>query len=347
MNSRDRSMTNKGGFAPSEESHLILKESLNRVTNQLHASSHGEDMSWYNVCLMKQKGDSRFRCFNICQDICFTRSHYFGEDPLVSEACYPRDTTLMVFGLKGQSYFGFSEHSLNHQVRAGDIWLFNLKGKNLYRYSAPNCHHEMAVLKFPTKRLKKAFTSKDQSLLNILDNEASHIAIQQNNQEWIAPLCNNPLKTPFDRIKAEGRTLELFAHWLLPLGQSATTLDNTTEHIKGKVCPIKKARNILVAQLANPPSLHDLSKQVGMSHTRLNRDFKKKYGKTVFDWLRTYRLQLAKSYLQDKEQSITSIAHFCGFSSASHFTQAFRQYEGCTPVTYRTSKLNTELGHDH
>ncbi|PHM50604.1 hypothetical protein Xmir_00006 [Xenorhabdus miraniensis] len=29
-----------------------------------------------------------------------------------------------------------------------------------------------------------------------------------------------PIRTPFDRIKAEGRTLELISHWLLPLGQS-------------------------------------------------------------------------------------------------------------------------------
>lgn len=347
MNSHDRSMTDQGAFPPCGKHAPTLKTSLNQVNNQLHANCHREDMSWYDVCLPKQKGNSRFRCFNICQDICFTQSHYHGDVPLVTEACYPTDITLMVFGLKGQSYFGFAEHAINHQVRAGDIWLFNLKGQSLYRYSAPNCNHEMAVLKFPTHRLKKAFTSNDQSLLNILNDKASHIATQQNNQDWISPLCSNPLKTPFDRIKAEGRILELFAHWLLPLGQSATVQDSETPSYQGKQCPMEKAREILTAQLANPPSLHDLSKQVGMSHTRLNRDFKKKYGKTVFDWLRGYRLQLAKRYLQDKEQSITSIAHFCGFSSASHFTQAFRQFEGCTPVTYRTSLLNKDLGHDH
>lgn len=309
---------------------------VHSITQQLHQEANCQAMGWYNVYLLEQNGDSQFRCFNICQDVCFTLSHYRGNEPFFSQASYPCDITLMVFGLKGSSDFGLSDTEVSHSVCAGNIWLFNLKGQSLHRYSAPNLHHEMAVIKFPTQRLKQAFSSSDHQLMSILDKKVSHIATQQDNAAWLAPLIDNPLNTPFDRIKAESRVLALLAHWLLPLGQSVTTSDTKN---KTKSCAAEKARDTLVTMLTNPPSLIALAKQVGMSHTCLSRDFKKKYGKTVFDWLRGYRLQLAKTYLQDKKQSITDIAHQCGFSSASHFTQTFRQHEGCTPVVYRTTYL--------
>lgn len=321
-------------------------QSVNLITPQLHQAPQCRDKGWYHLSLPEQKGDSRFHCFNRCQEVFFTRSRYYGDEALCSKVHYADSMTLMVFGLKGRSYFGLTEDDVTHAVSAGDIWLFNLKQQDLYRYSQPLLNHEMAVIKFPTRRLQQAFSSKDQRLLAILDKQFCPIATQQDNQQWIAPLVDNPLRTPFDRIKAESRVLELLAHWLLPLGQSVVADQSEDPLSVDTCCPVERAREILVAQLVSPPSLQTLSKLVGMSHTRLNRDFKKKYGKTVFDWLRGYRLQLAKTYLADKQQTITAIAYLCGFSSASHFTQTFRHYEGCTPLTYRTEHLSQESDHD-
>ncbi|CAM3713468.1 helix-turn-helix transcriptional regulator [Xenorhabdus thuongxuanensis] len=322
---------------------------VNLVTQNLHSDSECRNMGWYNIYLPKQQGQSNFRCFNISKEIYFTKSYYYGKEPLFSKSNYLYDTTLMIFGLKGKSHLGFSATQLNHTISAGDIWLFNLHHLHnpaLYRLSTPNLRHEMAVLKFPTERLKRAFSANDKQLMSIFNLEVSHVAIQQDNDEWIAPLVENPLRTPFDRIKAEGRALELISHWLLPLGQYISiTSKNHSDPCCYQSTAVEKAREILIAELTNPPTLYDLAKQVGMSHTRLNQNFKRNYGKTVFDWLRGYRLQLAKTYLQDRQYSITFIAHLCGFSSTSHFIQTFRQHEGCTPVTYRTNYLSKEVYH--
>ncbi|MEX0447513.1 helix-turn-helix transcriptional regulator [Xenorhabdus sp. SGI246] len=319
----------------------------NLVTQKLHSDSECQNMGWYNIYLPKQQGQSNFRCFNIGKEIYFTKSYYYGKEPLFSKSSYPYDTTLIIFGLKGKSHLGFSETQLNHTISAGDIWLFNLHHHQvLYRFSTSNLRHEMAVLKFPTERLKRSFSANDEQLLSIFNLYVSHVAVQQDNDKWIAPLIENPLRTPFDRIKAEGKTLELISHWLLPLGQSISI---TSKNHLGSCCyqsnAVEKAREILITELTDPPTLCDLAKQVGMSHTRLNQNFKKNYGKTVFSWLREYRLQLAKVYLQDKQHSITFIAHLCGFSSTSHFIQTFRQHEGCTPILYRTNYLSKEMYH--
>jgi len=290
-------------------------------------------MNWYSLRLPDQTGTNHFRCFQINQDIAFTRSSYYGQQPFYSEIYHPDDITLLVFGLKGESHFGQAQDQLNWVVTAGDIWLFKPHSQPFYRYSPPNICHEMAVLKIPTTRITRAFSTNDNVWEPMLNNNSAHIAIGQDNEQWIAPLTNNPLETPFQRLEAEGQVLNLIAHWLLPLAHSSTA---TTSGIQPFNTPaLTKAKQILMKTLTNPPSLEVLSKQVGMSHTLLNRNFKKTYGKTVFNWLRSYRLELAKSYLQDQSQTITTIAHSCGFSSASHFTQVFHQHESCTPAQYR------------
>ncbi|UTV29117.1 AraC family transcriptional regulator [Photobacterium atrarenae] len=304
---------------------------VKQITPQLHASGGADSMCWYNLQFPDLKGRNHFQCFQLAENICFTKSTYQSDVPLLSEIDYPTETTLLVFGLMGESRLGFCKDALN-TIKAGEIWLFNVKGSALYRYTSANTCHEMAVLKIPTDRLQRTFSEQDRSLNPIFTMEYAKVAIQQDNARWIAPLLNNPLLHPFDRMKAEGRALALIAHWLIPLAQPFHP-DNAPI---SKRDPIERARKILISEMTNPPTLDDLARKVGMSHTRLNRSFKKTYGKTVFSWLRSYRIALAKSYLRDHAHSITEIAHLCGFSSASHFTQAFRQQEGLTPIDYRS-----------
>ncbi|MGF1724742.1 helix-turn-helix domain-containing protein [Photobacterium nomapromontoriensis] len=316
-----------------------LAYQIHNITPAIHQRSAYQTMGWYDIYLPKQHNQNHFRCFQLCKNVCFTKSYYHSEQPLLSKIDYQSDTTLMVFGINGQSQLGFSANNQPYCINAGEIWLFNLRHQPLFRFSSAHIKHEMAVLKIPTRRLKQAFSEQDNKFNCIFDSPVTQIAVQQANEEWIAPLLENPLHTPFDRIKAEGRTLELFAHWLHPLAQSLSLpslLNNNHQQINA----IEKARSILISELTSPPALNDLARQVGMSHTRLNRDFKKAYGKTVFSWLREYRLTLAKTYLKDKTHSITDIAFQCGFSSASHFTQTFRQQEGNTPVAYRNQHLS-------
>jgi AraC family transcriptional regulator len=91
----------------------------------------------------------------------------------------------------------------------------------------------------------------------------------------------------------------------------------------------------LVADLTRPPSLDRLAELAEMSHVRLNRCFRKAYGKTVFEWLRDYRLERARRCLEEPRQNVTDIAFLCGFSSSSHFATAFRHRYGCSPLEYR------------
>ena len=97
------------------------------------------------------------------------------------------------------------------------------------------------------------------------------------------------------------------------------------------------AQDIIAARLKNPPLLPELAKDVGMTHTKLNRCFHETFGCTVFAYLRRKRLEYASSLLCENKMSITDVAFEAGFCSSSHFTSSFNKYQGVTPKVYRKS----------
>lgn len=125
---------------------------------------------------------------------------------------------------------------------------------------------------------------------------------------------------------------------------AALTLSQTFEPgITAQIAPVRAderqriidARDILVSRLQYPPSLPDLAGQVGVSHTRLTRGFKRVFGCTVFEYLRRERLEYARMLIASNRASITRAAFDAGFSSSSHFARAFYKRYGIQPSAYR------------
>ncbi len=94
---------------------------------------------------------------------------------------------------------------------------------------------------------------------------------------------------------------------------------------------IADVRQILDKSLEAPPCLKDLARTAGMSHPKLNRCFKEMYGMTVFQYIRTERLNRAKSMLQQDGYSVTETAFHVGYDSVSHFSQAYKKQFGASP----------------
>lgn len=144
-----------------------------------------------------------------------------------------------------------------------------------------------------------------------------------------------PHKGMFRKLFLESRTLELIACHLEQAflqdshGASARPLSPEDRD------RITRARDILVGRLHFPPALPDLAREVGMSHTRLTRGFKKLYGCTVFEYLRNERLNYGRTLLEENRLSITEVAFEAGFSSSSHFAAAFQRVYGVSPSYYR------------
>ena len=73
---------------------------------------------------------------------------------------------------------------------------------------------------------------------------------------------------------------------------------------------------------------------VGVNRTTLTRCFSTVYGVTIFNFLRTFRLEESRRLLQAGNRSVTEVAFEVGYAQQKTFSKEFKKYFGDTPSTY-------------
>lgn len=96
-----------------------------------------------------------------------------------------------------------------------------------------------------------------------------------------------------------------------------------------------EAKEILDARLDSPPSLKQLSLLIGLNEYKLKKGFKEIFGVTVFGYIHSCRMSLAKKLLLGSDKSAKEIAYETGYSSPQHFSRAFKKEFGITPKRMR------------
>jgi AraC-like DNA-binding protein len=80
--------------------------------------------------------------------------------------------------------------------------------------------------------------------------------------------------------------------------------------------------------------VEDVANALGMSRVHLNRKLKAENKPSPSDLIKKMRMDLAAGMLKEGSASISEIAAKCGFSSASYFSSAFKEYFGVAPAAY-------------
>jgi len=91
---------------------------------------------------------------------------------------------------------------------------------------------------------------------------------------------------------------------------------------------------LLRRNLAEPPNLAQIGRQVGSSPFHLSRTFSREMGMTIPQYTRKLRMERAAELLREGKCNVTEAALEVGYSSLSHFSQAFCQTMGCCPCLY-------------
>ncbi|MDA1148945.1 MAG: AraC family transcriptional regulator [Bacteroidetes bacterium] len=119
---------------------------------------------------------------------------------------------------------------------------------------------------------------------------------------------------------------------------------NRTEEADLERCPyladdenvrkIRKAKDLLIAEMNEPPTLEVLAERISLPVGRLKEGFKQLYGDSVFGFLLDYKLDYARKLLLSQSYSVGEVAARVGYSTASHFIAAFKKKFGVTPKKY-------------
>ncbi|PWG06372.1 helix-turn-helix transcriptional regulator [Polaribacter aquimarinus] len=122
------------------------------------------------------------------------------------------------------------------------------------------------------------------------------------------------------------------------------------ENVEGEYCPflvdeqnvlkIRKAKEIIIDRMAEPPSLQELANEIGLNIKKLKEGFKQIYGDTVYSFLFDYKMEHARRLLESNQFNVNEVGTKVGYSTSSHFIAAFKKKFGTTPKKYIMSLQN-------
>jgi len=103
---------------------------------------------------------------------------------------------------------------------------------------------------------------------------------------------------------------------------------------ESNVLKIRKAKDIIISRMSEPPSLQELADEIDLSLKKLKEGFKQIYGDSVFSFLFDYKMEVARKLLESGAHNVNEVGLKVGYSTSSHFIAAFKKKYGTTPKKY-------------
>ncbi|MFZ5813289.1 MAG: helix-turn-helix transcriptional regulator [Thermodesulfobacteriota bacterium] len=151
----------------------------------------------------------------------------------------------------------------------------------------------------------------------------------------LSQIIQNRYSGSMQRLFLESRVLELMAYQLQEcLGGQEQEAPYLKPLKASDVERIHAARELLVMDFENPPTVAQLARTVGINEKKLKNGFRQVYGKPVFEYFRDFRLDHAREMLASGKVTVSETAYRIGYQSLSHFSRAFRQRFGLNPKDY-------------
>lgn len=139
----------------------------------------------------------------------------------------------------------------------------------------------------------------------------------------------NHIQTVYRKIKI----VELFVLQLEEIMNEVNEIKET-QLLEHELQRVYRVRDILRANLSKTHTLLGLAHEVGTNDATLKKHFKQVMGQTVFAYLTSCRMEVARDLLVAEHRTVTEVAHYLGYKHISHFSSAFRKYHGCSPSKF-------------
>ena len=151
----------------------------------------------------------------------------------------------------------------------------------------------------------------------------------------VASLLHPPVSKAAQSLWYQGKALELMSHFLFTPKDPEFFCMRQKRVARDRV---ERTKELLARDLAQPPTLEMLGREVGCSPFYLSRSFSREVGLTIPQYLRKLRMERAAELLRSGRYNVTEAATEVGYASLSHFSKAFCETIGCCPVLYPMAK---------
>jgi len=245
------------------------------------------------------------------------------------------------FCLKGDSKFQFNNGSYSFPVASGNsILLYNPNQELPIKASLASNSLVLSVL-ISIKKFHSLFSNQaDQiSFLN-QDNIGNKFYKEKKLAPMISVVLNQMVQQSLHqsmyKLYLRAKVFELMSLYFnkdkeMDIEQCPFLVDD--KNIK----KIRNAKEIIISRMTEPPTLTDLASEVEISLKKLKEGFKQVYGASVYVFLLDYKMQVSKRLLSSGNYNVNEVALKVGYSTATHFINAFKKKFGTTPKKYLMS----------
>ena len=181
--------------------------------------------------------------------------------------------------------------------------------------------------------------SKESGYIPFLSNENSNrkyyddAEIKPTLAIVLQQIINSNINSSIRELYVKGKVYELLS---LHFQKDETTEGEYCPFLvdEDKVLKIRRAKEIIISRMAEPPSLQELANEIGLNLKKLKEGFKQIYGDTVYSFLFDYKMEHARRLLESNKFNVNEVGVQIGYSTASHFIAAFKKKFGTTPKKY-------------
>ena len=127
----------------------------------------------------------------------------------------------------------------------------------------------------------------------------------------------------------EGKVKGFYAHMadISPLNNSETGIEKLPEFLTQNDQLLENVAKTLNENLFTGfPSISALSKKHFVSESKLKRDFKQNFGRTIFSYYRYLQMEIADRYIREKRCNKNQMAVMLNFSNPSNFSTCYNKY---------------------
>ena len=144
---------------------------------------------------------------------------------------------------------------------------------------------------------------------------------------YLNQILNLNRDDPLDKLLMESKILELIYNEFSDIKKFERRNKSVILDEFDKVA-ILKAKEILAADIKNPPSIKELAKRIRLNEFKLKFGFKKLFNQTPYEFLHNERINQAFALAKSSEMNISEISSAVGFKSQGHFAKTFKKRYG-------------------
>lgn len=171
------------------------------------------------------------------------------------------------------------------------------------------------------------------------DTEGSKHFISQSNyslsiSECIKKMTDNNYEGLVRSTFLESKTLELLSMQIKQFKDDLLSPNKQVMLRKYDIDKIGISKNILLANLQEPPTIPELARKSGINQQKLKKGFKAIFNKTINQYLRDERLERAQILLAEGTMSVREVSTQVGYNNQGHFARRFKEKYGVLPKDY-------------